>query len=118
MRVYVKKYDEPLAVLFGRGTLVVEDGGLARQIGRILKEMGLRQNVLIGWDRELKRTIIHARGVRMKGRKKRGNGSIFDLELVVAEEQRELRRTKQLMARIQRAFGEDTLKLWREERNP
>jgi hypothetical protein len=68
--------------IFKNEILVINNPGIARQIGIISERNGLRKNIFFAWDRRNKATLIFSPSIRLKQRKKWGNGSIFDIELV------------------------------------
>jgi hypothetical protein len=85
MRVYIKKVDNLFERIFRNEILMVHNPGIARQIGIISEQNGFRKDLIFAWDRRKKATLIFCPTVRLKHKKKYGNGSIFEVEFNSAQ---------------------------------
>lgn len=62
-------------------TIVLEDGGLSRNVSRALQPLRTRGNLLVGHDRSQGKSILLIKGVSTHTRSKRTGSSVFEMFL-------------------------------------
>jgi len=75
------RVDDVIDQLFDNNFIVVDNGSMSREVSKALSGLRKDGRLMVGWDRELKKSILMLREkVLKKKRHKRGfGGSIFDI---------------------------------------
>ena len=82
MKISAKsRIDDVIDKLFDNSFIVVDNGSTSREVSKTLSRLRKDGRLMVGWDRELKKSILMLRDkVMKKKRSKRGfGGSIFDI---------------------------------------
>lgn len=75
------RVDDVINELLDNNYVVVDNGAMSRQVSQTLERLRKDGRLMVGWDRELKKSILMLRDkVMKKKRSRRGyGGSIFDI---------------------------------------